>query len=200
MKNATSFGFPCLGRCLAAGIVVFVAACQAPPPPAPDGSWSIPSAAVARLTLSLDGLPGEPRRARFTGADGRYVEETAQWGGGDRNQPSAGLRLSEASPGPPRSDPRDPESILTQWTVLKDMRPAFTELHTAGNAYGPVSWWRVALGTSTCMLFVQRLPARGSAAATLSGFYCNPQGAPLSSQAVMTIIERIGLRATPKTP
>jgi hypothetical protein len=176
-----------------------LSACATPPPEGPAGSWSVPSASAARLSLSVQELGDAPRRARFASADGRYVEETAQWGSAP-DEPRAGLRISEASPGPPLSDPRDPKAVTAQWTALQDMRPAFTDLSSSENANGPVTYWRAQLGTSVCMLFVQRLPPQGDTAATLSGFYCNPQGLPLSSEAATTVISRIGLRATPKPP
>jgi len=191
--------FPRSRSLLAAVLAMFVASCQSPPPEGPAGSWSVPAASAARVSLSVRELGDAPRRARFTSKDGRYIEETAQWGDGP-DKPRAGLRLSEASPGPPLNDPRAPAAIIGQWTVLQDMRPAFTDLHSGKNAYGPVTYWRTQLGTSVCMLFVQRLPARGNTATTLSGFYCNPQGLPLSSQAAETVIAQIGLRAAPKTP
>lgn len=180
-------------------LAVCLSACATPAPEGPAGSWSVPPASAARLSLSLQELGNAPRRARFASADGRYIEETAQWGNAP-DAPRAGLRLSEASPGPPLNDPRDPAAIIKQWTALQDMRPAVTELHTAENAHGAVTYWRTQLGTSVCVLFVQRQPPRGDAAATLSGFYCNPQGLPLSSQAAATVIGAIGLRAAPKTP
>jgi hypothetical protein len=191
--------FPRYRSLLAAVLAVFISSCQSPPPEGPKGSWSVPAASVARLSLSVQELRGAPRRARFASADGRYVEETVQWGLG-KDEPRAGLRLSEASPGPPLSDPRDPAAIIGQWTMLQDMRPAFSDLRNGENAYGPVTYWRTQLGTSVCMLFVQRLPPRGDAATTLSGFYCNPQGLPLSSQAAATVIAQIGLRPASKTP
>ncbi len=191
--------FPRYRSLLATVLAVFISSCQSPAPEGPEGSWSVPAASGARISLSVQELGDAPRRARFTSADGRFLEETAQWGSSP-DEPRAGLRLSEASPGPPLSDPRDPAAIIAQWTVLQDMRPAFSDLHSGENAYGPVTYWRTQLGTSVCMLFVQRLPPRGNVAATVSGFYCNPRGLPLSSQAAATVIARIGLRAASKTP
>jgi hypothetical protein len=147
---------------------------------------------AARLTLSLADLPGDARHARFRSADGRYVEETAQWG--RSGTASAGLRLSEASPGPPLTDPDGPNAIIRSWTALQDKRPAFAEPGTSQNAQGPVSWWRASLGTQVCVLFLQRPAPQQPVAATLSGFYCNPRGTPLSSQAAATVVESIGLR------
>jgi hypothetical protein len=169
-----------------------VAACQAPAPAGPAGSWSMLPAGAARLTLSLADLPGEARHARFRSADGRYVEETAQWG--DGGTASAGLRLSEASPGPPLTDPDGPVAIIRSWTALLDKRPAFAEAGASQNAQGPVSWWRAGLGTRVCVLFLQRPASQQPIAATLSGYYCNPSGTPLSAQAAATVVERIGLR------
>lgn len=174
-----------------------LSACQAAAPSGPEGSWSILPAGAARLTLNLAGLPGEARHARFRSADGRYVEETAQWGG-DSGAPSAGLRLSEAAPGPPLTDPDGPNAVIRNWTALQDKRPAFTEPGSAQTAFGPVSWWRASLGTSVCVLFLQRLQPKQTAAATLSGYYCNPPGSPLSSDAAVTVIQSIGLRPRPE--
>ena len=172
---------------------VALAACQAPAPAGPEGAWSMLPASAARLTLSIAGLPGEARHARFRSADGRYVEETAQWG--RAGAASAGLRLSEASPGPPLTDPDGPNAIIRSWTTLQDKRPAFAEPGSSQNAQGPVSWWRASLGTRVCVLFLQRpAPQPPMAAATLSGYYCNPGGTPLSPQAAAAVVESVGLR------
>jgi hypothetical protein len=199
MVKAQFSGFPPFHRLSCLFLFVVATACQSPPPAGPAGRWSVPTESDARLSLPLDALDGPPRRARFTSDDGRYAEETAQWGS-DPNRSRAGLRLSEASPGPPLTDPREPTAVIAAWTVLQDKRPAFADLQSGENAYGPVSYWRTGLGTSVCVLFVQRLPPRGGAAATLSGYYCNPQGLPLSPQAAATVVRRIGLRAASKTP
>ena len=176
--------------CLAAAAAL--AACQTPEPAGPAGSWSMLPAGGARLTLALADLPGEGRHARFRSADGRYVEETAQWGGG--GTASAGLRLSEASPGPPLTDPDGPNAIIQSWTALQDKRPAFTEPGVSQNAQGPASWWRASLGTQVCVLFLQRPGPQQPTAATLSGYYCNPSGTPLSPQAAAAVVESVGLR------
>ncbi|MPY76072.1 MAG: hypothetical protein GEU87_17650 [Alphaproteobacteria bacterium] len=186
-----------LRNALLAAAMAALSACQAPAPSGPEGSWSILPAGAARLTLNLAGLPGEARHARFRSADGRYVEETAQWGG-DSGAPSAGVRLSEASPGPPLTDPDGPNAIIPSWTALQDKRPAFTEPGSAQAAFGPVSWWRASLGTAVCVLFLHRLPPQQTAAATLSGYYCNPPGSPLSSDAAVTVVQSIGLRPRPE--
>lgn len=125
------------------------------------------------------------------------MEETAQWGK-DPNQPSAGLRLSEASPAPPLSDPRDPADIVSQWTTLQDRRPAYSESGTVENDQGPATWWRAGVGTTVCVLFVQRLPRPTPGAATLSGYFCNPQGLPMSPDAAVTVVRNVRLRGTPK--
>ena len=192
------FAFP--SRALSAGaltLLLALAACQAPPPAGPTGRWSVLPAAEARLTLALRDLSGEPRRAQFRSTDGRYVEEIAEWGGGDFKKPRAGLRLSEASPGPPRTDPKDPNAIIPGWKALQDQLPAYGEPQSGQNRLGPVSWWRANLGTSECVLFLQRLAERPPRAATLSGFYCNPAGTSLSPQGAAAVVQSIGLRPRP---
>lgn len=177
-----------------AGLLVLLAACQSPAPVGPDGRWTSPPDAAARLSLPLAELPAAPRRARFISTDGRYMEETAEWRGAAPERPSAGLRLSEATPGPPLSDPRGPESVIAAWRFLQDKRPSVTDHRTARNAFGPVSYWRVGLGTTVCAIFVQRLPPEGRREATLSGYFCNPPGLPLAPTAAAAVIESIGLR------
>ncbi len=172
-----------------------LAACESAPA-GPEGSWTMLPPEAARLTLSIADLPGEARRARFRSGDGRYVEETAQWG--DGGTASAGLRLSEATPGPPLTDPQGPGDIIESWTALRDKRPALTEPGVSRNALGPVSWWRASLGTKVCVLFLQRPGPQHPTAATLSGYYCNPGGTPLSPQAAATVVESIGLRPRPE--
>lgn len=175
-----------------------LAACQSAPPAGPEGGWSALPASQSRLSLTVPDLASESRHARFASADGRYVEETARWGGDDPGQPRAGLRISEASPGPPLTDPPGAAAIIPGWTALHDKRPAIGEPATEQNALGPVTWWRASLGTSVCVLFVQRPASKPPAASTLSGFYCNPQGLPLSAQAAVQVVQGIGLRPRPE--
>lgn len=172
-------------------------ACQAPEQVGPEGNWSVLPASESRLSLPIQDLNSAPRNAVFSGADGRHAEETAQWGG-DLNQPGAGLILSEASPGPPLSDPRGPADIVSQWVALQDRRPAFSEPRMSENEQGPVTWWRAGLGTTVCVLFVQRLSRPAPEAATLSGYFCNPQGLPMSPDAAKTVVENVRLRSAPK--
>lgn len=188
-----------LRRWALVGALAALSACQAAPS-GPEGSWSALPPDSARLTLALPDLRGDARHVRFRSADGRYVEESAQWGDAGAGEPTAGLRLSEASPGPPLTDPASPEAILPGWTELQDKRPALAEEGSSQNALGPASWWRVGVGTSVCVIFLQRLPPRGTIAATLSGFYCNPSGTPLAPQAAATVVQAIGLRPRPQAP
>jgi hypothetical protein len=188
-----------LRRWAIVGALVALFACQAAPS-GPEGSWSVLPPDSARLALALPDLRGEARHVRFRSADGRYVEETAQWGDAGAGEPTAGLRLSEASPGPPRTDPAGPEAILPGWTDLQDKRPALAEAGSSQNALGPASWWRVGVGTSVCVVFLQRLASHDLTAATLSGFYCNPPGTPLAAQAAATVVQAIGLRPCPQAP
>jgi hypothetical protein len=146
----------------------------------------------------LQDLPGEPRRVQFRSADGRYVEEIAEWGDRHLEKARAGLRLSEASPGPPMTDPKDADAIIPGWSVLKDRLPAFAPPQTSRNSLGSATWWRSNLGTSECVLFLQRPPAPPSHAATLSGFYCNPAGMTLSPQGAAAVVQSIGLRPRPE--
>jgi hypothetical protein len=186
-----------LCRLLLAGALVLLAACQTPPPAGPQGQWSHLPASQGRLTLTLRDLPDAPRRAQFRSSDGRYVEEVAEWNDNDPQKPRAGLRLSEASPRPPRTDPKDPAAIIPGWSALQDQYPGFGERHTSRNSLGSIAWWRANLGTSECVLFLEPLPTRASRAATLSGFYCNPEGMTLSPQAAATVVQSIGLRPRP---
>jgi hypothetical protein len=188
-----------LRRWAIVGALVALFACQAAPS-GPEGSWSVLPPDSARLALALPDLRGEARHVRFRSADGRYVEETAQWGDAGAGEPTAGLRLSEASPGPPLTDPAGPEAILPGWTDLQDKRPALAEAGSSQNALGPASWWRVGVGTSVCVVFLQRLAPHDLTAATLSGFYCNPPGTPLAAQAAATVVQAIGLRPCPQAP
>jgi hypothetical protein len=188
-----------LRRWAIVGALVALFACQAAPS-GPEGSWSVLPPDSARLALALPDLRGEARHVRFRSADGRYVEETAHWGDAGAGEPTAGLRLSEASPGPPLTDPAGPEAILPGWTDLQDKRPALAEAGSSQNALGPASWWRVGVGTSVCVVFLQRLASHDLTAATLSGFYCNPPGTPLAAQAAATVVQAIGLRPCPQAP
>jgi hypothetical protein len=185
-------------RCALAAALALLSACQASPPPGPQGSLSVLPAREARLTLAVPDLAGASRHVLFRSVDGRYVEETAHWDGESSDKPRAGLRLSESSNGPPMTDPRDATDIIPSWTPLQDKRPAFAKAESTQNDLGPASWWRAGVGTSVCVLFLQRLQRPAPAAATLSGFYCNPPGLPLSPQAAVTVVRSIGLRSRPE--
>jgi hypothetical protein len=197
-RRLSTFPSRVLRRCVLASALAALSACQTPPPAGPQGSWSALPASGGRLTLALREFAEEPRRTLFRSADGRYVEEIAQWGDRDPKQPRAGLRLSEASPGPPLTDPKDADAIIPGWTALQDRIPAFAEPRSSQNSLGLVTWWRGNLGTSECVLFLQRPPAQPSSAATLSGFYCNPEGTTLSPQGAATVVQSIGLRPRPE--
>jgi hypothetical protein len=172
-------------------------ACQAPEPTGPAGKWTDLTPSESRLSLPIQELKSAPRRALFRSDDGRYSEEVAEWGH-NRDEAGAGLWLSEASPGPAQNDPQGPKGIIALWPALQDMTPGFSDPHTDRNDLGPVTWWRASLGTTVCVLFAQRLPRPDPGAATLSGYFCNPQGLPMPPDAAATVVRSIGLRAAPK--
>lgn len=175
---------------------VFAAACAAPKPTGPKGDWAALPAADSRLSLPIQDLKSAPQSAIFRSADKRYREEIKQWDDGPA-KPSAGLRLSETPSGPPLTDPQDPVDIIAGWPVLQDKRPAILEPDTAENDYGAARWWRVGLGTAVCVMFVQRLDRTPPAAATLSGYFCNPEGLPMSPDAAVTVVKSVRLRPGP---
>lgn len=173
--------------------------CQAPESAGPKGDWAALPASQSRLSLPIQGLKSAPESAVFKSADKRYREEIKQWDEGPA-KPAAGLRLSETPTGPALSDPRDPADVIAGWPVLQDKRPAVSEPHTAENPYGRARWWRVGLGTSVCVVFVQRLERDPPAAATLSGYFCNPEGLPMSPDAAATVVKNVRLRPAPDAP
>lgn len=183
-----------------AGLFLFLAACQSPETGGIDGTWSVQPAANARLSLALPDLPSPPRVRRFAGADGQYGEEIVTWRGNASSAPSAGLRLSEAAAGTPLFDPSSPADIVADWDFLADKTPTFTEKTDTENALGPASLWRAGVGTSVCALFLQRVQPRPGWTGNLSGFYCNPRGAPLSLQDAIAAVQSVRLRSPEKTP
>lgn len=188
---------------LLAGIGVLISACAGPPPSRPPGDSGTVAAANARLLLPLQTLPKEGQFRRYASADGRYREETAQWGENPYREAVAGIVLSQASPGPPLTDPSSPEAGIPLWPDLRDKRPALTKTVDSRNALGPVQWRRAGIGTSACVLFLQRWPAGGPSApdglpSTLSGYYCNRPGVTLSPGAAETVVRSIGLRSPPQ--
>jgi hypothetical protein len=178
----------------------FVAAgCQAPEPAGPKGDWTPLPVPESRLSLPIQELKSAPKSAVFRSADTPQHEEIIQWDAGPA-KPAAGLRLSETPSGPALSDPQDPADIIAGWPVLQDKRPAISDSHTADNAYGAARWWRVGLGTSVCVMFAQRLDRKPPAAATLSGYFCNPEGLPMSPDAAETVVKSVRLRPAPDAP
>ncbi len=95
------------------------------------------------------------------------------------------------------TDPKDPDAIIPGWKALRDSTPAFSNPQSSRNSLGPVSWWRANLGTAECVLFLQRPPEQPPRTATVSGFYCNPEGTTLSPQGAATVVQSIGLRPRP---
>lgn len=183
-----------------AGIIALATACQAPEPGGIEGTWSVRPAASARPSLALPDLPSPPRVRRFVSADGQYGEETVTWRRNASTEPSAGLRLSEAASGTPLFDPSSPADIVADWDFLAEKTPTFTEKTDTENALGPVSLWRAGIGTSVCAVFRQRIEPRPGWTANLSGFYCNPRGAPLSLQDAIAAAQSVRLRSARETP
>lgn len=168
----------------------------------PGDSVTLPNA-KSRLGLAVSTLPGEATAVRYTSRDGRYIEETAAWGGTGYRNAFAGLSLSQASPAPPLTNPSDPEAVAKLWPTLREKQPAIGKLVQSRNSLGPVIWRRASIGTSACVLFVQRWaesdPAAPNAkASNLSGFYCNAPGIPLAPGAAETVVRSISLRQMPQ--
>lgn len=169
-----------------------------PVPGAPDGTVGWISSAEARLVLDLPTLAGGTvTRRRFTSADGRYVEEDAQWTGPTADPVSAGLLLSESTAGPPLTDAEDPRGPVHHWAVFRDRQRGFGELIGSRNVLGPVLWRRVQVGPTTCVAFLQRWTGAtpSAPASTLIGYYCAAPGEALSPGEAETVVRSVGIRA-----
>lgn len=200
MVNVSRLSQYLLQAALFAGVFALFAACHPPEPPGTEGTWSVQPASSARLTFALSDLRPPTRVRRFVSADGQFGEEIVTWAADSATEPSAGLRLSEARTGPPFLDSSSPESIVSEWEFLADKTPTFTEKTATENALGPVSLWRASIGTSVCAVFRQRIEPRPDWTGNLSGFYCNPRGAPLSLQDAIAAVQSVRLRSPGETP
>ncbi len=148
---------------------------------------------VMKVSTLLGGT-GDYRR--YVSPDGRYVEEDAEWRGPGESGARGGLLLSESSSGPPLYDPRDPRDIVDHWPVFRSRRPGFGRLRRSSNLLGPISWRRARVGTTDCVLFVQRFGGETPDAPTssLSGYYCAAPGRTLDPDAAEAVLGAIGIR------
>ena len=182
----------------ALGLMVLASACTGPKNGRPPGETVALPPETARLDFRLPAfatITGQHLRYRST--DRRYREEFAEWR--LDNGVTAGLTLSTANAGKPLSDPALPAEVMAIWPNFNDKRPAFGNVSTAQNDLGPVSYQRVAVGTTTCVFFVQhrsrpdpRIAAR--AQENVSGFYCNPPGVLLTPDAALSALRTVVLR------
>ena len=123
----------------------------------PSGEVASIRTAQSRLILSLQTLTGGTVvRRRFTSSDGRYVEEDALWSGPSGSELGAGMLLSESRNGPPISDATDPAGTVEHWLRFRDKKRTFGDLIGSKNVLGPVLWRRSRIGTTTCVVFLQR--------------------------------------------
>ncbi|MGE4218344.1 MAG: hypothetical protein AB7G39_02755 [Alphaproteobacteria bacterium] len=153
-------------------------------------------AAASRLVLAVPTLAG----GGFTGGrvvspSGRYREERGAWEAGGRPAATAGMVLSESRAGPPLTDPQDPADVPPAFPELAHFHPGPADLVATTNALGPVKWRRAALGTATCVLFLQRWgsDAQQAPASTLAGYYCAPPGAVLTPGNAEAVVQGVGL-------
>lgn len=186
-------------RVLAFGAVIAVAGCSTSDPLRPKGRIIPISASESRFDFPVSTLSTPRRFNLYTSNNGEYLEETAQWTAKTFKHGEAGLLLSEAKAGPPLADPKDPAASFKLWPLLRGKTPTFGELQQTRNALGKADWQRAAIGTSACVLFVQRWAGDasitdGSRYATLSGYYCNPPGETLSAVAAENVVKALGLR------
>lgn len=190
-------------RVLALGLVTVVIGCSTPDQARPAGRIVPISASESRFDFPVSTLTSPGRFNVYTSDKGDYLEETAQWTGQTFKDGEAGLLLSEAKAGPPLADPKDPAASFRLWPLLRGKTPTLGKLHQTQNTLGKVDWQRAAIGTSACVLFVQRWAGDasitdGSRYATLSGYYCNPPGETLSADAAENVVKVLGLHDGPK--
>lgn len=193
---------------LLAGLALTGCALDAPPkqpasatamppgaPPADDPTVIAP--AESRLKLAVPTLEGGTVLfRRFVVEPGRVIEETGEWAGPGRLPATAAMILSESAAGPPPTDPHDPEEVVDLFPAFDARRAGVGLLVDSQNTVGPVHWRRAKIGTTTCVLFLQRWGGAGpqAPASTLSGYYCAPPGHILSPGAAETVIRSVGLK------
>jgi hypothetical protein len=178
--------------------LLLVAACAGRGDARPPGETLVLKADATRLEINLPGFERNPgEHTRYTSADGRYRDDFAEWRLADDT--IAGLALSTAKTGKPLTDPVRETEVLKIWPVFEDRRPAFGNPATVENDRGAIAYRRVAIGTRSCVLFLQRwtqadprVAANGPT--TLSGFYCNPSGMILPPDAALAVVRAVVLR------
>lgn len=190
-------------RVLVFGLVIAVIGCSTSDPLRPKGRIIPISASESRFDFPVSTLASPGRFNLYTSNNGDYLEETAQWTGKTFKDGEAGLLLSEAKAGPPLADPTDPAASFKLWPLLRGKTPTLGKPQQSQNTLGKVDWQRAAIGTSACVLFVQRWAGDaaitdGSRYATLSGYYCNPPGETFSAEAAENVVKALGLRDSPK--
>lgn len=180
-----------------AGFLLLATACAGSTDGRPPGRTVALRPDAVRLEFALPGFrESAGDYARYRSEDGRYVEDFAEWRLDDNT--TAGLTLSVAQTGAPFTDPASPSESLAIWPQFARKRPSFGNPTTARNALGPASYQRVAVGTLTCVVFVQRWTApepriAAGGQATLSGYYCNPPGVLLTPDAALAVLRAVVL-------
>src|SRR3546814_4411021 len=87
--------------------------------------------------------------------------ETGEWAGPGHLRATAAMILSESAAGPPPTDPHDPEEVIDLFPAFNARRAGVGLLVDSQNTLGPVHWRRAKIGTTTCVLFLQRWDGAG---------------------------------------
>jgi hypothetical protein len=188
-----------MARILAAiGLLFLAGACAGRGDGRPPGETiTLPPEAV-RLGFGLPAFAAAAgQHTQYRSADRQFREEFAEWRLDDGA--TASLTLSAANAGKPVSDPVQPAEVMAIWPKFNDKRPSFGDVATARTRLGALSYQRVAVGTSACVIFLRRWPVpdprvAAGAQANLSGFYCNPPGVLLTPDAAITVLRAVVLR------
>lgn len=183
----------------ALGLLCFtIAACGTTDSRRPPGTTKALESRQSRLVFDFPPLSAAtPAYRRYTSADGRFVEEFADWTGA-ADGPSAGLLVSEAVGAAPLLDAESPDRTVDLWSALRDKKPGFGPLQQTNAAAGAVSWRRASIGTRICVVFLQRRETAGGKVsgtrAVLTGYFCNPPGASLAPDTAEAAVQAAGLR------
>ena len=164
----------------------------------PPGTTNPLESPQSRLVFDLPALSAAtPAYRRYTSADGRFVEEFADWTGA-ADDPIAGLLVSEAVGAAPLLDAESPDRTVDLWSALRDKKPGFGPLQQMNAPAGAISWRRASIGTRICVVFLQRRETAGETEsgkrAVLTGYFCNPPGASLAPDTAEAAVKAAGLR------